>query len=137
MKILVIVWNNFTNDKRVMNISNSLVNNEYDVSVIAAKEQKGLSRFEQTGYRMYRIPLFSSLYSLHTKFKINASKQQTGPNGSTKTLLKSTRKSDWAALARLSRNRIGNSDRRFGATVLHRSTSLGCLYSWTDKGDPK
>jgi len=89
-KVLIVVWNNFTNDKRVMNISNSLVNNEYNVSVIAAKEQKGLSRFEQKGYRIYRIPLFSSLYSVQNKSKIIISKQ-TASKSSLKYYIKNSR----------------------------------------------
>jgi len=90
-KVLIIVWNNFTHDKRVMNISDSLVNNEYKVTVIAAKEQKGLSLFEQKGYRIFRIPLFSSLYSLQNKFEINGLKQQGKKRYSIKSFLKNNR----------------------------------------------
>lgn len=62
-KILVVVWNNFTHDKRVMNISQSLVKNSNQVDVVASKSKKGLKLCEQYDYRVYRIPLFSSLYS--------------------------------------------------------------------------
>jgi glycosyltransferase involved in cell wall biosynthesis len=60
---LVLVWNSFTNDKRVMNISTSLCDLDYDVTVIAAKEFHDLPVNESRRYQLYRVPLFSSLYA--------------------------------------------------------------------------
>jgi len=60
---VVLVWNNFTNDKRVMNISTSLCDLDYDVTVIAAKEFHDLPVNESCRYQIFRIPLFSSLYA--------------------------------------------------------------------------
>ncbi len=67
-KILVLVWNSFTNDKRVLQISESLLKNDYVVSVIAAKAVQGLKvedkiHFKDKELKIIRIPLFSSLYS--------------------------------------------------------------------------
>jgi len=78
MKILVAVWNNFTHDKRVMNISNSLVKAGYHVDVVASKSKKGLKLFEQNSYTVHRIPLFSSLYS-----KLENSNKRLEKNNST------------------------------------------------------
>ncbi len=62
-KISILVWNDFTHDKRVKNISISFSKQEYDVTVIAAKPYKGLSISENGKVRIRRIPQFSSLYS--------------------------------------------------------------------------
>ncbi len=62
-KISVLIWNDFTHDKRVRNISKSLSENGYDVTVIAAKPYKGLPVSEKGKIRIRRIPQFSSLYS--------------------------------------------------------------------------
>lgn len=60
---VVFVWNSFTNDKRVMNISTSLCDLDYDVTVIAAKEFRDLPISEFHRYHLFRVPLFSSLYA--------------------------------------------------------------------------
>lgn len=65
-KVLVIVCNNFTHDKRVINISNSLQKNEYNVDILAEKQCRGLKLKENKGYIVHRVPLFSSLYSKQT-----------------------------------------------------------------------
>ncbi|MDP8201910.1 MAG: glycosyltransferase [Candidatus Tenebribacter burtonii] len=62
-KISVLVWNEFTHDKRVKNISRSFSEYGYDVTVIAAKPYKGLLISENGKVKIKRIPLFSSLYS--------------------------------------------------------------------------
>lgn len=62
-KISILVWNDFTHDKRVKNISISFSKQGYDVTVIAAKPYKGLSVSEKGRVRIRRIPQFSSLYS--------------------------------------------------------------------------
>lgn len=46
-RVLVIVWNKFTNDKRVLQISRSLVLYGYSVKVIAAKDEKGVKASEK------------------------------------------------------------------------------------------
>ena len=62
-KISVLVWNDFTIDKRVRNISRSFSENGYKVTVIAAKPCKGLPGIEKGNPKIIRIALFSSLYS--------------------------------------------------------------------------
>ncbi|MCD6181916.1 MAG: glycosyltransferase family 4 protein [Candidatus Cloacimonetes bacterium] len=70
---VVLVWNNFTNDKRVMNISTSLCDLDYDVTVIAAKTIKELPTIEKREYSVYRISLFSALLgSKKTQYQSNA-----------------------------------------------------------------
>lgn len=76
-KALVLVWNNFTNDKRVMNISSSLVNFDYQVRVIAVKEYQGLPTYQRKDYTVIRIPLFSALYSRKRKIIPKISKNET------------------------------------------------------------
>jgi len=74
-KALVLVCNSFTNDKRVMNISSSLYNMNYQVFVLAAKQYKNIPTKEHKNYSIYRIPLFSSLYARSAKVKkLNVSK---------------------------------------------------------------
>lgn len=89
-KVLIVVWNNFTNDKRVMNISSSLSNNNFAVSVIAAKEQRKVLLFEKKEYLVFRIPLFSSLYSKHSK-NVSDSQKMSGSSFSFKTKIKNNR----------------------------------------------
>lgn len=62
-KITILVWNDFTIDKRVRNISRSFSENNYNVTVLAAKPFIGLPLFEKGNPRIIRIALFSSLYS--------------------------------------------------------------------------
>jgi len=62
-KISVLVWNDFTHDKRVKNISKTFSENGYNVTVIAAKSYKGLPVSEKEKVNIIRIPQFSSLYS--------------------------------------------------------------------------
>lgn len=62
-RVLVVVWNDFTNDKRVNNICNSLAQNGYDVTLLATKQHKGLPTFAKNVFKLIRIPMFSSLYS--------------------------------------------------------------------------
>lgn len=59
-KIVVLVWNNFTNDKRVMNLASFFAKN-YDTTVLAAKTIAELQTCENKNYNIYRIPLVSSL----------------------------------------------------------------------------
>lgn len=62
-KVSILIWNDYTFDKRVSNISYSLRENGFDVTVIAAKPYKGLPVYENGEERIIRIPQFSSLYS--------------------------------------------------------------------------
>lgn len=85
-KVLVVVWNNFTHDKRVMNISNSLVKNDYSVNVVAAKSKKGLKPHEKKAYKIHRIPLFSSIYSKLEDTPSNYNKMQSSSISFTKKI---------------------------------------------------
>ncbi len=76
-KALILVWNNFTNDKRVINISSSFIDIDYRVLVIAAKEYQGLPTYQKKGYVVNRIPLFSSLYSKNQRIYHTIDPNQT------------------------------------------------------------
>lgn len=79
-KAVVIVWNNFTNDKRVMQISESLAKYGYDLTVLAAKYHKQLPKSEIRTYKIYRISVFSSLYTKSsTKSMIGKTNINTKP----------------------------------------------------------
>lgn len=63
MKALILVWNDFTHDKRVMNISESISSLGYICTVVASKHIKTLPSKEKGDYYdTIRIPVFSSLY---------------------------------------------------------------------------
>lgn len=62
-KALILVNNNFLNDNRVLNISNTFYAAGFKTCVIAAKYYKGLPVCSRDKLNIYRIPLFSSLYS--------------------------------------------------------------------------
>jgi len=68
-KALILVNNNFLNDNRVLNISNTFYEAGYRTYVIAAKYYKGLPVCSRDKFKIYRIPLFSSLYSLQPQKK--------------------------------------------------------------------
>jgi len=59
-KAVILVWNNFTNDKRVMNIA-SVFADDFDCTVLAAKTIYELPTRESKLYKIYRIPLISAL----------------------------------------------------------------------------
>ena len=62
-KVSILVWNDYTIDKRVSNISRSLKENGFDVTVIAAKPWQGLPVIHRGEEKVIRIPLFSSIYA--------------------------------------------------------------------------
>ena len=62
-KVLIVVRNSFENDKRVLNIAQTLSDNKCDVTLFAEKNRVELPFFEQKDFKVFRIPLFSSLYS--------------------------------------------------------------------------
>ncbi|MDP8267167.1 MAG: glycosyltransferase family 4 protein [Candidatus Tenebribacter davisii] len=61
--ISILVWNDFTHDKRVTNISKTFWDDGNNVTVIAAKPYRGLQVLEEKGFHIKRVPQFSSLYS--------------------------------------------------------------------------
>lgn len=60
-KIAILVFNNFTHDKRVMNIATHFYEKNYQTSVFAAKTIKELKSKDYKGYNIFRISLLSSL----------------------------------------------------------------------------
>ena len=76
-KAVVIVWNNFTNDKRVVQISESLTKYGFDLTVLATRYHQQLPKYESKTYKINRVSVFSSLYT-KGPVRSNISKSNTG-----------------------------------------------------------
>ncbi len=62
-KIVILVRNNFINDRRVHNTALSLSKSNKEVQIIALKTYRQLISKENNIYKIRRIPIFSSVYS--------------------------------------------------------------------------
>lgn len=62
-KIVVLVKNNFTNDRRVHNTALSLSKYNNKIQIIALKTYRQLPSKEYNIYKIRRIPIFSTIYS--------------------------------------------------------------------------
>lgn len=69
-KVLSIVQNNFTNDRRVLQVCRTIALNGHNVTLVAAKSVRNLPLTEKSEFKVIRIPLFSSLYSKKIYSKI-------------------------------------------------------------------
>jgi glycosyltransferase involved in cell wall biosynthesis len=70
-RVLVLVKNNFINDRRVYNIAMTLKTQDYDPRIIAVSSYKKMKYNDNGLLKIIRIPSFSSLYS-KPRLKIKA-----------------------------------------------------------------